>query len=460
MPSEERKQIMEKRSSLRSWRERGGKMPGRAGLVGAGLVIMIFLAVAASSFLAMPQGNSSSSSELVKKTPVPTPMKTPVISSESIPSPSIKVNIPENISHDTPPLDFMVAGSNLDSIFISMDGGVQVAIPHDGTLAKIDFAKGYPLFIDDFSGTLKGRWKQSGTWRMEGGIYTSGGGFSGFGNPEWDDNIIEVRTRITSGKDMSVEMRWDGANNFYRVQTPDAYGNLNLFKIDSKGSSRLSGAKLSGIDPAKWHTWKIAANGSDIKIFIDETEYIRYTDADGPFLKGNSRLRATNTNAEFDYVNVYRPLSNGDHKLTIFANNTAGNSSSQTVYFTVNTTSKATETTVGKFGVPLIKNGLNITVKNVVLANLYTNIWISVRNTEDTEKQFKLGVGSFILDDNGQQYEFIKVPRTAEIAQTNLYPEAMREGAVYFEKVKEGRSVKKIVLNINGEAFEFIMDQG
>ncbi len=459
MSSEERKKIMEKRSSLRSWRERGGKMPGRAGLVGAGLVIMIFLAVAASSFFAMPQGNSSSSSELVKKTPVPAPMKIPVISSDSIPSPGIKVNIPENISFDTstPPLDFMVAGSNLDSIFISMDRGRQVAIPHDGTLAKIDFAKGDPLFIDDFSGTLKGRWKQSGTWRMGEGIYTSGGGNSAFGNPEWDDHIIEVRTRITSGKDISMELRWDGANNFYRVQTSDAYGNLNLFKFDSKGSSRLSGAKLTGIDPAKWHTWKIAANSSDIRIFIDEIEYIRYTDADRPYLKGNSRLRSTNTNVEFDYVNVYRPLSGGDHKLRIFANNTAGNSSIQTVYFTVNTTPKAVAT-AGKIGVPMIKSGLNITVKNVVLVNQYTNVWISVRNTENTEKQFKLGLGSFILDNMGQQYEMIKVPRSAEIAQTNLYPEAMREGAVFFEKVKEGRSVKKVVLNINGEAFEFRMD--
>jgi hypothetical protein len=464
MSDEDREKLMEKRSSLRSWRERGGKMPRNVELIGAGLIAMIFLALIASSFLGTPQATNSSPDQ-PKKTPVPTPALAPVKASTSLtpvslPAPSIKINSPENITYNTstPPLDFIVAGSNLDSVLLSVDGGPSVAVPNDGTVAKIDFAKGSPLFIDDFSGTTKGRWTESGNWRVEGGKYITAGGTSIFGDTGWDDYIVEAKTRIVSGNDVSIDLRWDGSNNHYRVQTSDAYGTLSFHKMDNKGYTTLLTTKLSGIEPANWHTWKIAANGGSFRASIDENPYIDYTDNNKSYLKGKLRLRAMSANVEYNSVQVYKPLLDGTHSLTIFANNTAGNSSSQTIYFTTNTT-LIEKNTVGKIGVPVVKGGFEITVKSATPSNQYTSVWLSVKNLENEEQTLKLGPGNIVIDDKGQQYESIKVPKSAELTQTDIYPLAMKEGGVYFDKLSDGnRKLQKLVLYVNGEKLEFKLD--
>ncbi len=465
MPDEDREKIMEKRASLRSWRERGGKMPRNAELIGAGLIAIIFIALIASSFLGTPQANNST--EQPKKTPVPTPATAPVkapvslSSPGSIPAPNIKINFPENTTYNTstPPLDFLVAGSNLDKVLLSVDGGPQVAVPHDGTVARIDFAKLSPLFIDDFSGTIIGRWTENANWRMESGKYITAGGTMSFGDAGWDDYIVEAKTRIVSGKDVSIELRWDEKSNSYRVQTSDAYGNLYLHKMYNKGYITLYRTNLPNIDPANWHIWKIAANGSEIQAFIDDSRYIKFTDNDKPYLNGKPLMRVLNANVEYDFIQVYKPLLNGAHKLTIFANNTAGNSSSQVVYFEVNETRAEAKNIVGKIGVPVVTNGFEVTVKSATPSNQYTSVWLSVKNLGGEEKTLKLGPGNIVIDDKGQQYESIKVPKSAELTQTDLYPLAMKEGGVYFDKLIDGnRKLQKLVLYVNEEKLEFKLD--
>lgn len=457
MSSEERDKIMEKRNSLRSWRERGGKMPHRGEIIGGGLIILIFLAIVASSIFSMPGVNSSSEGQK-KASDAPQVKTQNNIVAGSIPAPSIKINSPENITYDTstPPLDFIVAGSNLDSVLLSMDGGPEVVIPHDGTVARIDFGKGNPLFIDDFSGTTKGRWKESGKWRVEGGNYITEGGTSAFGDAEWDNYIIEAKTKINSGKDVSIDLRWDGKSNNYRVQTSDAYGNFQLHKFDDKGYTNLFSTKLSINDPAAWHTWKIAASGSRIQAYIDDNEYIDYKDENKTYLKGKALLRPLSANVEYDYSQVYRQLSDGSHKLTIFSNNTAGNASSRTIFFT--TRSKNEATGAGKIGTPIVKNGFEITVKSVTPSIQFTNVLLSVRNIDDKEKPFKIGPGTVLIDNKNQQYENIKIPKFTEITQTNLYPQAIRDGAVYFEGLKEGAVTSKLILYVNGDKLEFRID--
>lgn len=433
-------------------------MPKRGEIIGIALVGIIFFAIITSSLWGGAGTNLSADQQ--NKTPVPTPVKTPTsLFPASIPAPSIKVNSPQNITYNTsmPPIDFVVAGSNLDTVLLSVDGGLNITIPHDGSMAKIDFAKGNPLFIDDFSGITKGRWKESGNWRVEGGRYVTTGWSSAFGEAGWDDYIIEARTKIASGKDISIDLRWDGQSKHYRVQTTTAYNNLILRKVDDKGYTNLFVRELSGFDPTKWHTWKILAEGGKIKAFIDDIPYIEYTDSDKPYLKGNARLSVANTNVEYDHIYVYKPFSDSDHNLTIFASNTAGNASSQIIYFITNTTEA--EAIIGRIGVPMVRGGLEITVKSATPTYQFTNVWLNVKNIENTEKPLKLGPGNIIIDNKGQQYENIKVPRGAEISQTDLYPQAMREGAVFFERLSDGsRSLKKLVLYVNGEKIEFLLN--
>lgn len=113
---------------------------------------------------------------------------------------------------------------------------------------------------------------------------------------------------------------------------------------------------------------------------------------------------------------------------------------------------------IGKIGVPLINNGFEITLKSITPTDVRMGIWISVRNVENNEKAFKIGPGTIMIDNMGQQYENIKVARSAEIAQTNLSAQAMREGAIFFERLKDGRTPKKIILHINNDKIEFALD--
>lgn len=469
MPDEDREKIMEKRASLRSWRERGGKMPRNVEFIGAGLIAIIFLALIASSFLDVPQINNTT--EQPKKTPVPTPAPVSAKSSTSlspvsIPAPSIKINSPENITYNTgtPPLDFIVAGSNLDSVLLSVDGGPQVAVPHDGTIARIDFAKGDPLFIEDFSGGAQ-RWKNR--WKVVDGKYASGSGTTSTGGAEWNNYTFEAKIKLESGKDINVQLKSDdNEKNYYRLQTADAYGSITLYKIEKDETTekgyivrKLTSSSLPKINPADWHTWKITSNGSDVGFFLDDVQHLKINDPN-PYLNGKISLATFDSLAYFDNIVIYKTLGSGPHSLTIFANNTNGNTSSQTVYFTVNSSlAKADEVVVGKIGVPVVKKGFEITVKSVISSNQYTSVWLSVKNLEDNVKTLKLGPGNIIIDDKGQQYESIKVPRSAELVQTDIYPLAMREGGVYFEKLGDNsRRLQRLVLYVNGEKLEFLLN--
>lgn len=455
MQDDERKEIMDRRSSLRGWRERGGKVPPQGELIGVAVIILLVIVIIGSSLWNNVEADTTTPVEKPKTTPAP--QAPPVSSPFLLPAPGITIYSPENITYNTstPPLNFIVAGSSLGSVLVSVDDGPGITIPHDGTVAKIDFAKGNPLFIDDFSGQTKGRWKDSSKWRVEGGNYITEGGTSSFGDVEWDNYIIEAKMKINSGKDVSIDLRRDGGSNHYRVQTTDPYNNLYLHKMDDKGYTNLFGTKLSINDPSGWHVWKIAANGSRIQAYIDDDQYINYRDDDKPYLNGSILLRVISANVEYDYIHVYKPLTDGSHKLTIFSNNTAGNASSRTVFFT---TSSKTENSVSeKIGIPLVKDGFEITVKSVTPSIQFINVWLTVKNIGDEGKPFKIGSGTVIIDNMNQQHENIKVARSAEIAQTSLYPQAIREGAVFFERLKEGAVPSKLILFVNGEKFEFML---
>ncbi len=113
---------------------------------------------------------------------------------------------------------------------------------------------------------------------------------------------------------------------------------------------------------------------------------------------------------------------------------------------------------IGTMGTPFILNEFEINVTRVDSSSLYTNIWIIAKNTADTEKPFKIGPSSVIIDNIGLQYERVQVAR-AGISQTNLTAKAMRQGAIFFEPLREGRNPKKLILNINGQKAEIMLEK-
>lgn len=136
----------------------------------------------------------------------------------------------------------------------------------------------------------------------------------------------------------------------------------------------------------------------------------------------------------------------------------SGNNSTQKVVKTANVTITPKKTVFGDIGVPIVSNSLEITIKRAEPTMLHIDIWASVKNLDDNDRQFKIGSGTVVMDNMGQQYENIKVARSAEISQTNLSSGAMREGAIFFERIKEGRTLKKLILNINNEKIEVTLD--
>lgn len=122
-------------------------------------------------------------------------------------------------------------------------------------------------------------------------------------------------------------------------------------------------------------------------------------------------------------------------------------------------TPKIIENIVGKMNIPLLIDGFEINVTSVSSSTLYTQVWIIVRNKDKIEKSFKLGPSTVVLDNIGQQYENVHVERSAEIIQTNLAPEAMIEGAIFFEPLKEGRNAKKLILDLKVQKAEVMLEK-
>jgi hypothetical protein len=121
-------------------------------------------------------------------------------------------------------------------------------------------------------------------------------------------------------------------------------------------------------------------------------------------------------------------------------------------------TPEITKNIIGKMGIPLVLNGFEINVTRADSSVMYTRVWIIAKNIEDVEKPFKIGPSTVVIDNIGLQYERVQVTRSAEIVQTNLAARAMREGSIFFEPLKEGRSPKKLILEINGKKAEIMLE--
>ncbi len=122
-------------------------------------------------------------------------------------------------------------------------------------------------------------------------------------------------------------------------------------------------------------------------------------------------------------------------------------------------TPNTTTFVLGKMGTPLIINGFEINVTKVSSSFLYMNVWITVKNIDTKEKPFTIGPSTVILDNIGFQYEKVQVKRSSEIVQKNLAAKALREGSIFFEPLKEGRSAKKLILDLKEEKAEIIIDK-
>jgi len=121
-------------------------------------------------------------------------------------------------------------------------------------------------------------------------------------------------------------------------------------------------------------------------------------------------------------------------------------------------TPEITRNIMGKMGTPLVLNGFEINVTRADASIMYTSVWIIVKNIGDVEKSFKIGTSTVVIDNIGQQYERLQVKR-AGISENNLAGKAMTDGAIFFDPLKESRSPKKLILEINGKKAEIMLEK-
>lgn len=121
-------------------------------------------------------------------------------------------------------------------------------------------------------------------------------------------------------------------------------------------------------------------------------------------------------------------------------------------------TPEITRNIMGKMDTPLVLNGFEINVTRADVSVMYTSVWIIVKNIGDVEKSFNFGPSTVVIDNIGQQYERLQVKR-AGISENNLAGKAMTDGAIFFDPLKEGRSPKKLILEINGKKAEIMLEK-
>lgn len=172
----------------------------------------------------------------------------------------------------------------------------------------------------------------------------------------------------------------------------------------------------------------------------------------------------------FSGLIVYQYLNQNDNILipVTSANSSNGSNNSPLIKETPKITAPKTtpvvtpeiiKNIIGNMSTPFVLKGFEINVTRADSSILYTNVWIIAKNIEDVEKPFKIGPSTVLMDNIGLQYERVQVKRSREIIQTNLASRAIRDGVIFFEPLREGRSPKKLILEINGQKAEVTLEK-
>jgi hypothetical protein len=122
------------------------------------------------------------------------------------------------------------------------------------------------------------------------------------GSPVWTDYIVSADVKVSAGPGFAaVAGRYQGLGSYYQC---DLHGGnaLQLWKLQG-GMQTMLASSPATIDPAKFHTVKLAMKGPAIACVLDGA--VNATAADTTFTSGGIALAAgAGEQAEFDNVTV------------------------------------------------------------------------------------------------------------------------------------------------------------
>ncbi len=434
-------------------------------LFGIVLVILIFAFLLFSSLSSFHGEQGNVASKVTKKTGTPekSVVTKPVVTTKTNISgnmllPKIVLSEPYNTTYTTslPPVRFRVYGPYLDSVLLSIDGNKNISIPHNSYIAEVD-SNLAPILVGNIPGTLK-QWTKSGNFSLN-YIYTA-----------------EFTFLNSSASSPSFGIYLYNGKNILR---------LLIYPYDSKYAP--SGGFIGQVEKGKWtftqtkapvritynkpYKVEISFENGNAKVKINGISWLTYSLQNKNITYNKLVLRAAGASISVNKIAVLKELNNGMHNLTIFANNSLGNSTSKLVYFTVN----ATQQKVYTIGDTIKAGNLEVTLKRFngmkqvsITSNLeknYASVDIEVKNTGKNEFKLKFTPYNPVLVDNlGGTYTYTPViinngrwvPQPDQLKLDVIYPGAIRKGTIFFTPaVNINVKSLTLALYLNGGKYVF-----
>jgi len=168
--------------------------------------------------------------------------------------------------------------------------------------------EGALLFQDDFEDGRTDGWALAPGWDVgseDGNYFLNGSGHS-FARPDasgWNDYTIEARFKLIKGV-FHFNFRENTGKGYIRYFLGLSPGQLYLKKQITSDFFDLSHANVP-LELDSWYTVRAVLEGNGIKIYLDDTLVLNYTDSDIPILSGISSFEMLeNSVAHFDDILV------------------------------------------------------------------------------------------------------------------------------------------------------------
>ena len=412
------------------------------------------------------------------------------IQASAILPPSIKIRSPENTTYNkTPDIDFVVAG-NLNSVILFIDGE-KIPVPHDSAIASVDESITYREFNETFEEPESFR-----KWSEPSRGYTAV--LEEFGG----DNCIRIFTYNPSKGWSWIKREFDVIPSvWYTVSAEMRVHNMQGLHIAVDGYSDKGWKRLVtlGGKSTKWEEYSAS-------FYVPhEVKKIRINLNAGWSLDGTNPAYAW-----IDDIRIYphpaiqlinnrsvlfiKELEEGYHNLTIFANNTAGESNTVTVGFKISRQEEGEiaeekeeeiygmrdTITRGDIAVTLEGYSPDYTVQSYsgskIIELKYTRVNLTIENRGEEEITLHFTpyepvlIGYRFYPGRGEIYDYMKlrikredgivIEHPDQIEKDVIFPDTEKEGAIFFyPSIDSDISKLKLILYLNNEKFEFIWDR-
>jgi len=283
-----------------------------------------------------------------------------IIPGPDLTPPSLIVNSPVNGSagSSTPNLNVTVIDYSVDAVWISVDGGQNITYAHrNGT---IDFGYLNLIFADDFGNYATGS-DGSPTWTNPswfGKATVENGAYKLYNETALDDALSyitnfnaynyggSVKVKVPAGYYGGAYLtpRFGDVNYKYEIALDYDWSSININKVVGGVWSSL-GALWTGDLPVpvyvakdQWHSLGFKVQDTTISAYVDGQLALSAVDSDLNNT-GFAMIAFDDTNqhlAYFDDVEIHQGLSQGQHTLIVYVNDTSGNLNYTSVNFFVN----------------------------------------------------------------------------------------------------------------------------